>query len=69
MITPFEDWTRKQFYEMAAYTFGVNTNLRPRNMQDVQQYIEQKTRREDPEKSMAYRQVAEDFLQLCPDYT
>ena len=60
---PFEDWTRKQFYEMAAYTYGVNTNLRPRNMEDVQQYIEQKTRREDPEKSMAYRQVAEDFLQ------
>ena len=60
---PFEDWTRKQFYEMAAYTYGVNTNLRPSNLLDVQQYIDLKTRREDPEKAMAYQQVAQDFLQ------
>jgi hypothetical protein len=60
---PFEDWTRKQFYAMAAYTYGVNTNLRPGNVQDVQKYIEEKTRREDATKVMAYQKVAEDFMQ------
>ena len=60
---PFEDWTRKQFYEMASYTFGVNTGQRPANIGEIQQYVTQKAMREDPRRAMQYSQVAQDYLQ------
>ena len=58
---PFEDWTRKQFYQMASYTFGVNTGQRPSNIRDVQDYVSMKAMREDPRWAMQYRQVAKSF--------
>ena len=29
---PFEDWTQMEYYQMAAYTYGVETRLRPENL-------------------------------------
>ena len=60
---PFEDWTRKQFYEMASYTFGVNTGQRPANISEVQDYVTKKAMREDPRRAMQYSQVAQQYLQ------
>lgn len=32
---PFDLWTQYEFYEMAAFTYGVNTRARPKNVQDA----------------------------------
>lgn len=60
---PFEDWTRRQFYEMASYTYGVNTGQRPSNVKEVQDYVSAKAMREDPRRAMDYQQVVQEYLQ------
>lgn len=32
---PFEEWTQFEFYEMAAYTYGINTRSRPQVVTDI----------------------------------
>jgi len=37
---PFDDWTQKQFYELAAHTYGVQTRIRPQNQEAFQGVME-----------------------------
>jgi hypothetical protein len=36
---PFEDWTQKEYYQMAAYTYGVETRLRPDNLEMARKLV------------------------------
>ena len=40
---PFEDWTQMEYYQMAAYTFGVETRLRPKNLEEARKLIRAST--------------------------
>ncbi len=40
---PFEDWTQMEYYQMAAYTFGVETRLRPENLEEARKLIRTST--------------------------
>ncbi|MEK9985639.1 MAG: DUF1549 domain-containing protein, partial [Opitutae bacterium] len=40
---PFEDWTQMEYYQMAAYTFGVETRLRPKNLEEARKLIRTST--------------------------
>ncbi len=36
---PFEDWTQMEYYQMAAYTYGVETRLKPDNLEQARKLI------------------------------
>ena len=36
---PFEDWTQMEYYQMAAYTYGVETRLRPENLEGARKLV------------------------------
>jgi len=38
---PFEDWTQMEYYQMAAYTYGVETRLRPDNLEQARKLVRQ----------------------------
>jgi len=38
---PFEDWTQMEYYQMAAYTYGVETTLRPDNLNEARKLVRQ----------------------------
>ena len=40
---PFEDWTQMEYYQMAAYTYGVETRLRPQNLEEARKLIRTST--------------------------
>ena len=41
---PFEDWTQMEYYQMAAYTYNVETRLRPANLEEARKLIRTSTR-------------------------
>ena len=40
---PFEDWTQMEYYQMAAYTYNVETRLRPDNLEKARGLIRTST--------------------------
>lgn len=44
---PFDLWTQREFYEMAAFTYGVQTRIRPENVQKAQKLIKDPTVRRE----------------------
>ena len=42
---PFDRWTQKDFYQMAAYTYGVSTSVRPESFSKVDDRLKRKERR------------------------
>jgi hypothetical protein len=51
---PFEDWTQKEYYQMAAYTYGVETRLRPDNLEKARKIVKQASKGDrERERSMS----------------
>ncbi|MEM7386286.1 MAG: DUF1549 domain-containing protein, partial [Verrucomicrobiota bacterium] len=42
---PFDKWKQKEFYEMAAYTYGVDTRMRPEKVLGLDKMLSRKERR------------------------
>jgi hypothetical protein len=42
---PFDKWTQKDFYQMAAYTYGVSTSVRPESFEKVDDRLKRMKRR------------------------
>ena len=41
---PFDKWTQKQYYEMAAYTYSVDTRVRPENVLGIDKILREEDR-------------------------
>lgn len=61
---PFDKWTQKDYYQMAAYTYGVDTEINPRSV--YRRLAEQEMRagkRMDDNEQRAMRKLIEDILE------
>ncbi|MEZ5330445.1 MAG: DUF1553 domain-containing protein, partial [Verrucomicrobiales bacterium] len=61
---PFDKWKQMDFYKMAAYTYGVSTNVKPENFAKVDSRLERMERRRSYKGLDRYvRNALDDILQ------
>ena len=61
---PFDKWKQMDFYKMAAYTYGVSTNVKPENFAKVDSRLERMERRRSYKGLDSYvRNALDDILQ------
>jgi Protein of unknown function (DUF1549)/Protein of unknown function (DUF1553) len=61
---PFDKWTQKDYYQMAAYTYGVDTEINPRSVYRRLAEQEMKAgRRLDPGEQRAMNRLIDDILE------
>ncbi|MFT5465498.1 MAG: hypothetical protein ACI8UO_000593 [Verrucomicrobiales bacterium] len=64
---PFDSWTQMDYYQMAAFSYDMQSNYRPPILRDVQQYIRGNQRVRGMERGQqrqlaAYRQVFQEVM-------
>ncbi len=61
---PFDKWTQKDYYQMAAYTYGVDTEINPRSVYRRLAEQEMKAgRRLDPNEQRSMNRLIDDILE------
>lgn len=62
---PFDRWTQKDYYQMAAYTFGVDTEINPRSLYRrlADEDLQKSGRRMDPRERQSLRRVIDEILE------